>query len=171
MKPAEVVDRDRQEATRRRVSAAGGVLNPDEPVESVGTPVGDMGRNIGPGGTPPRGEDGSEWVIISGGEFFGRTVKAGSIRVELEDLALADFGLQVVTCQRIRKELVERMLENLCEIWRETLGRRQQRDMGRILSDSLGAALALGGEGGLNESDARVLPVQRDEMTQERWRD
>ena len=42
---------------------------------------------------------------------------------------------------------------------------------GRILSDSLGAAPVLGNERGLNESDARVLPVQRDEVTQERWRD
>ena len=107
--------------------------------------------------------EGNEWVIISGGEFFGRTVKAGSIRVECEDLALADIELQVVTCQRVKKEL-----ESLCDTWRETLGRRQQRDMGRFLSDSLGAAPALGGEGDLSENDARVLPVQRDETTSER---
>ena len=146
----------------------------EEPVQPVGVLVGDSEveheRNIGRGRTPPRREDGSEWVIISGGEFFGRTVKAGSIRVELEDLALAGLGLQVVTCQRVKKELVEGMLENLCDAWRETLG-RQQRDMERNLSDSLGAAPVVGGEGGLSESDARVLPVQRDEMTQERWRD
>ena len=86
------------------------------------------------------------------GEFFGRTVKAGSIRVEFEDLALAHVGLQVVTCQRVKKELVEGILESLCDTWRETLGRRQQRDMGRFLSDSLGAAPALGGEGGLRIS-------------------
>ena len=133
--------------------------------------LGDSERNIGRERTPPRREDGSEWVTISGGEFFGRTVKAGSIRVELEELALADLGLQVVTCQRMKKELVVGILENLCDAWRETLGRRQQRDMGRILSDSLGAAPVLGNEGGLSEGDARVLPVQRDEVTQERWRD
>ena len=175
VKPAEDADNEGQRVARRRVPAAGSVLVPDESVEPGGVLVGDSeverGRNIGRGRTPPRREDGSEWVIISGGEFFGRTVKAGSIRVELEDLALADLGLQVVTCQRVKKELVEGMFENLCDAWRETLGRRQQRDMGRILSDSLGAAPVLGGEGGLSESDARVLPVQRDEMTQERWRD
>ena len=171
VKPAGAADSEGQGVTRRRVPAGGGVLVPDEPVEPVGMLVDDSERNIGRGRTPPRREDGSEWVIISGGEFFGRTVKAGSIRVELEDLALADLGLQVVTCQRMKKDLVEGMLESLCDTWRETLGRRQQRDMGRILSDSLGAAPVLGGEGGLSESDARVLPVQRDEMTQERWRD
>ena len=67
----------------------------------------------------------------------------------------------------MKPDLVEGMLESLCDSWRETLGRRQQRDMGRVLSDSLGA-----GPAGLSsESDARVLPVQRDETTSERWRD
>ena len=41
----------------------------------------------------------------------------------------------------------------------------------RFLSDSLGASPALGGDAGLSESDARVLPIQRDETTSERWRD
>ena len=98
-------------------------------------------------------------------------MKAGSIRVEFEDLDLADIGLLVVTCQRVKKELVEGISGSLCDTWRETLGRRQQRDMGRFLSDSLGAASALGGEGGLSESDARVLLVQRDETMSERCRD
>ena len=52
----------------------------------------------------------------------------------------------MVTCQRMKKELVEGMLESVCDAWRETLGRRQQRDMGRILSDSLGAAPVVDGE-------------------------
>ena len=171
VKPADAADDKGQGQLRRRVPAGGGVLIPDEPVEPAGITLGDSERNIGRERTPPRREDSSEWVIISGGEFFGRTVKAGSIRVEFEELALADLGLQVVTCQRMKKELVVGILENLCDTWRETLGRRQQRDMGRILSDSLGATPVLGDAGGLSESDARVLPVQRDEVTQERWRD
>ena len=40
----------------------------------------------------------------------------------------------------------------------------------RVLSDSLGAAPALDGDAGLSESDSRVLPVQLDETTSERWR-
>ena len=78
----------------------------------------------------------------------------------MDDLGLADLGVQVVICQRMAPDLVEGMLESLCDSWRETLGRRQQRDMGRVLSDSLGAAPALDGDAGLSESDARVLPVQ-----------
>ena len=146
-----------------QIVVPGEVLDVDQEVERE--------RNLDRERTSPRRENENEWVIISGGEFFGRTVKAGSIRVEIEDLALADIGLQVVTCQRVKKELVEGILESLCDTWRETLGSRQQRDMGRFLSDSLGAAPALGGEGGLSESDARVLPVQWDETTSERWRD
>ena len=59
---------------------------------------------------------------------------------------MSSLGLQVVTCQRVKKELVEGILESLCDTWR------------------LGAAPALGG--GLSESDARVL-----QTTSERWRD
>ena len=127
--------------------------------------------NIGKRGALPRRDVGSEWVIISGNEFLGRIVRAGSIWAELEELALVDSGLQFVMCQRMKQELVEGMLESLCDALWETLGRRQQRDMGGILSDSLGAAPVVGGEGGLRESDALVLPVQRDEGIQERWRD
>ena len=140
-----------------------GVVVADELPERV--------RSSGGVRTRPHPPEGTVWVVISGGEFFGRTLKAGSIRAELDDLALADLELQVVTCQRMKPELVEGILENLCDIWRETLGRRQLRDMGRVLGDSLGAAPALDGDGGLSESDARVLPVQRDETTSERWRD
>ena len=89
------------------------VLDADQGVERE--------RNLDRERTLPRRENGSEWVIIS-----ERTVKAGSTRVEFEDLALADIGLQVVTCQRVKKELVESILESLCDAWRETLGRRQQ---------------------------------------------
>ena len=66
------------------------------------------------------------WVVISGGEFFGRTLKHTSIRVEVDDLGLADLGMQVVTCQRMKPDLVEGMLKSLCDSWRETIGRRQQ---------------------------------------------
>ena len=97
------------------------------------------------------------WVVISGGEFFGRTLKAGSIRAELDDLALADLGLQVVTCQRMKPELVEGILESLCDTWRETLVRRQQRDMERALGDSLVAAPALDGNGGA-QRERRACP-------------
>ena len=79
-------------------------------------------------------------MVISGGEFFGRTLKHTSIRAEVDDLGLADLGVQVVACQRMKPE---GMLESLCDSWRETLGRRQRRDMGRVLSDSLGACPAL----------------------------
>ena len=41
----------------------------------------------------------------------------------------------------------------------------------RALADSLGTSPALDGDGGLNGSDARVLLVQRDDTTSERWRD
>ena len=139
VKPAGTAEGDVHEVLRRRVPAGGGVLVPDEPARPVDMVVDESENNIGRGRTLSRRDDGSEWVIISGGEFFGRTVRAGSIRAEVEDLALADLGLQMVTCQRMKKELVEGVLESLCDAWRETLGRRQQRDMGRILSDSLGA--------------------------------
>ena len=109
--------------------------------------------------------------MISGGEFFGRTLKHTSIRAEVDDLGLPVLGVQVVTCQRMKPDLAGGMLESLFDSWREALGRRQQRDMGRVLSDSLGACPALGGDAGLSESDARVLLVQRDETTSERWRD
>ena len=109
--------------------------------------------------------------MISCGEFFRAVLKHTSIRVEVDDLGLADLGVQVVTCERMKTDLAEGILESLCDSWRETLGRRQQRDMGRVLSDSLGARPALGGDAGLSESDARVLPDQRDETTSERWRD
>ena len=60
-------------------------------------------------------------------EFFGRTLKDTWIRAELDDLGLADLGVQVVTCQRMKPDLVEGILESLCNGWRETLGRRQTR--------------------------------------------
>ena len=47
----------------------------------------------------------------------------------------------------MKPELVEGILESLCDAWRETLGRRQQRDMGRVLGDSLGALLSTMMEG------------------------
>ena len=166
MKPAGNAESEVHEVLRRRVPVGGGVLVPDESAGPVDMVVDESENNIGRRRILSRRDDGSEWVIISGSEFSGRTVRAWSIRAELEDLALAEL-----TCQRMKKELVDGMLESLCDAWRETLGRRQQRDMGRILSDSLGATPVVGGEGGLSESDARVLPVQRDEMTQERWRD
>ena len=64
-------------------------------------------------------------MVISGGEFFGRTLKHTSIRAEVDDLGLAELGVQVVTCQRMKPDLVEGMLESLCDSWRETLGRLQ----------------------------------------------
>ena len=72
----------------------------------------------------------------------------------------------MVTCQRMGPDLVEGILES-----QRNPRRRQQRDMRRVRSDSLGAALALDGDAGLSESDTRLLPVQRDEATTERWRD
>ena len=164
VKPAGANESEGQEVLRHRVPAGGGVLVPDEPIEPVGMGVGDSENNIGRGRTLSRRDDGSEWVIISGGEFFGRTVKAGSIRAEIEDLALADLGLQVVTCQRMKKELVEGILESLCDTWRETLGRRHQRDMGRILSDSLGAAPVVGGGGIHLRADDGDLSVHEHEL-------
>ena len=107
----------------------GGVVVVDERREGVRNSVG--ARSL------PRPAAGTVWVVISGGEFFGRTLRAGSMRVELEDLGVADIGVQVITCQRVRTELVEGVLESLCDAWRETLGRRQ-RDIGRVLADSLG---------------------------------
>ena len=53
---------------------------------------------------------------------------------------------------------------------REPLRRLATRH-GTVSLRQLGSGPPLGGEGGLSESDARVLPVQRDETTSERWRD
>ena len=75
---------DGQAAIPNKIVAPGEFLDADQEVERE--------RNMDREGTPPRRENGSEWVIISGGEFFGRTVEAGSIRVEFEDLALAEKG-------------------------------------------------------------------------------
>ena len=79
---------------------------------------------------PPRSSDESVWAVIAGGEFFGRTLKHTSIRTE----RLADLGVQVVACQRMKPDLVEGIFESLCDSRRETLGRRQQGDMGRVPS-------------------------------------
>ena len=110
-------------------------------------------------------------MVISGGEFFGRTLKHTSIRAEVDDLRLADMGVQVVTCQRVEPDFVEGMLESLCDSWRETLGRRQQRDMERVLSDSPGPVLLLA----VMQGSAKVMRVRclfnETRRRRRRWRD
>ena len=68
---------------------------------------------------PPRPPVEGVWVVISGGEFFGRILKHISIRVEVDDLGLADLGVQVVTCQRMKTDLVEEIPGSLFDSWRE----------------------------------------------------
>ena len=54
-----------------------------EPAERVGDP---------PERSPPRPSDEGVWVVISGGEFFGRTLKHTSIRAEVDDRS-GRFGI------------------------------------------------------------------------------
>ena len=67
----------------RRLRGKTRVVASVEPVEPQGVLVADErpGRARGSGGV----KDGTVWVVISGGELFGRTIKAGSIRTELDD--------------------------------------------------------------------------------------
>ena len=146
LKPAGEAESEVHEVLCRCVPADRSVLVPDESAGPDHMVIDESKSNIGKRGALPRKDDGSEWVIISGNEFFGRIVRAWSIWAELEDLALVEFGSQMVACQRMKKELIEGMLESLGDAWRETLRRRQRRDMGSILSDNLGAAPVVDGE-------------------------
>ena len=147
LKPAGDAESEVHEVLCRCVPADGSVLVPDGSAGPDDLVIDESNSNIGKRRALPRKDDGSEWVIISGNEFFGRIVRAWSIWAELEDLALVEFGSQMVACQRMKKELIEGMLESLGDAWRETLRRLQRRDMGSILSDNLGAAPVVDGEG------------------------
>ena len=60
------------------------------------------------------------------------------------------------------------ILESLCDAWRETLGRRQQRDIERVLGDSLGAAPAIDGEAA---RAVRVCQLYSETKRPRSWRD
>ena len=83
VKPAGTAVSEMPEVMRRRVPAGAGVLVPDESAGPVDTVIDETENNAGRGRTLSRCDDDSEWVIISGGEFFGRTVKAGRSELNL----------------------------------------------------------------------------------------
>ena len=104
LKPAGDAESGVHEFLCRCVPADRSVLVPDESAGPDDMVIDESKSNIGKRGALPRKDDGSECVIISGNEFFGRIVRAWSIWAELEDLALVEFGSQMVACQRMKKD-------------------------------------------------------------------